>query len=722
MKMTRFQIARGVLLAAMTCTFVLCGCHGGSGAADAGQDAAGKVTLCDFDQCRSTCAERGMFGHCNWTQCECYPGPGADADTDGDMDIDGDADGDTDAGLDAGFDADLCEPCEPFDYSNLKWPDAGPCPVIDAGPVPAACSPDGWCWVDPIPSGNSYRALWDDGCKMYAVGQEGALLTVDLRSGKIIDFKNLAYNVEFYDVAGIGDGRLIVQPWITGFAIVDNGEIAGIQSPDPGTNIFDIFDMESDLSGNIYLGGRVWEGGRDHSYLLKLKGENWERISTCGNIGLKKLVPLPEGGFLILASTNQGSGVFRWDGKKLCREYWGDTGLYAMDIGRDGAIWASGWSDFTIHKPPGGDWEEVKVVRPDAGPGSSPDYIYYLAVENDDSVVMVGESEGVMGWDGSKWRQLWDFENDELYALHDIRSHNGKFYIGGMIGRLYELQPEGPYWRNIINNRYIEGIGTWRSPGGWVYVAGSKNSKYCYIYRTRDGTDFDEMNLPQGNCEYLRSIWGTSDDDIWAAGTDGHVFHYNGTGWDHLNETKGTILRSIWGTGPDNVYIVGDWSTILHWDGSALEKIAAPTSGTWYQGIWGTSNNNIYIVGDDQTVIHYNGTIWETLMTGGSSEPFFDIEGRSASEMYILGLGSFYDFDGQHLIKDTDVAGEFYNFILGPSPNEIYIADYMGQVIHDNGTTWNIETTGSEGGMWDIAINEGKAFLAGVNTLMKKDL
>ncbi len=103
MRRTRSRIARNALLAAMACTLVLCGCHRASGVPDAGQDATGNVTLCDFDQCRSTCGEQGLLGHCNFTQCECYPGPSADADVDLDSDVDADNDIDVDSDTDTDF-------------------------------------------------------------------------------------------------------------------------------------------------------------------------------------------------------------------------------------------------------------------------------------------------------------------------------------------------------------------------------------------------------------------------------------------------------------------------------------------------------------------------------------------------------------------------------------------------------------------------------------------
>ena len=58
--------------------------------ADSSVDAAGDAALCSFQECRRSCAEQGLLGHCEGYACECYAGPGADGD--------GDSDGDADAG------------------------------------------------------------------------------------------------------------------------------------------------------------------------------------------------------------------------------------------------------------------------------------------------------------------------------------------------------------------------------------------------------------------------------------------------------------------------------------------------------------------------------------------------------------------------------------------------------------------------------------------------
>jgi len=47
------------------------------------------------------------------------------------------------------------------------------------------CSPDGWCWLNPLPQGNSLQSVWGTGPKdVFAVGDHGTVLHYDGQSWK----------------------------------------------------------------------------------------------------------------------------------------------------------------------------------------------------------------------------------------------------------------------------------------------------------------------------------------------------------------------------------------------------------------------------------------------------------------------------------------------------------------------------------------------------------
>ena len=65
----------------------------------------------------------------------------------------------------------------------------------------------------------------------------------------------------------------------------------------------------------------------------------------------------------------------------------------------------------------------------------------------------------------------------------------------------------------------------------------------------------------------LNAVWGSSQDDVWWAGDDGRVLHFNGKILVPRDSGTDKDLHGVWGRGPDDVWFAGD-SVILWFDGS----------------------------------------------------------------------------------------------------------------------------------------------------------
>lgn len=92
------------------------------------------------------------------------------------------------------------------------------------------------------------------------------------------------------------------------------------------------------------------------------------------------------------------------------------------------------------------------------------------------------------------------------------------------------------------------------------------------IYRLTNGT-WQAMTSPTNSL--IWDIWGTSPADVFLAGDEGRLFHYNGTTWTRLHVPANTPLFGISGTGPADVYVAADTS-ILHYDGLRWSPVRAP--------------------------------------------------------------------------------------------------------------------------------------------------
>lgn len=138
-----------------------------------------------------------------------------------------------------------------------------------------------------------------------------------------------------------------------------------------------------------------------------------------------------------------------------------------------------------------------------------------------------------------------------------------------------------------------------------------------------------ESNTTEG----LHSIWGSADDDIWAAG-ESLILHYDGQTWEIAFEDKRLSINDIWGSASDDIWAVGykkdgdnaDQSTamMLHYNGiewqeNRFEEISPVLLGVvgGFHAVWGTSANDIYAFVSNvpgwQLPWHWNGSVWNQI-------------------------------------------------------------------------------------------------------------
>lgn len=155
-------------------------------------------------------------------------------------------------------------------------------------------------------------------------------------------------------------------------------------------------------------------------------------------------------------------------------------------------------------------------------------------------------------------------------------------------------------------------------------------------------------------------------------------------------------LTSVWGSGKNDVWAAGSDATVIHWDGTSWASIAVTTKVT-FNTVWGSGADDVWIAGATDTIFRSHGwkgasTTFERVQTPMPEDvnfPIFRIGGTSASDMYLAGrpfgvsIGEDY-FEG-NMFKRTDdadggigwevVSGASDVFALWSSaPNDLWIA------------------------------------------------
>jgi len=111
----------------------------------------------------------------------------------------------------------------------------------------------------------------------------------------------------------------------------------------------------------------------------------------------------------------------------------------------------------------------------------------------------------------------------------------------------------------------------------------------------------DEVN-------WVLSIWGSGDDDVFMVGNPGFVLHYNGADWT-LTELTDETLTSVWGTAANDVYVCGHHGVLFHYDGANWSSQDSGTEENLYdigEGPYG----DIYTVGFNATLKKRSGGNW----------------------------------------------------------------------------------------------------------------
>ncbi len=170
------------------------------------------------------------------------------------------------------------------------------------------------------------------------------------------------------------------------------------------------------------------------------------------------------------------------------------------------------------------------------------------------------------------------------------------------------------------------------APGGSkrtdVWAAGNDGTVLHF-----DGAVWADVS-PGLSSNTLYALWGTGVDNVWAAGENGIVLHYDGVEW--TNEDTGittSALWTVWGSSPVDVWAAGNDGTILHYDGESWSDAANGVTASALYALWGSGANDVWAAGNDGTILHYDGTAWTDGSEGGEGRRMMVLADRLSTAL-----------------------------------------------------------------------------------------
>ena len=203
----------------------------------------------------------------------------------------------------------------------------------------------------------------------------------------------------------------------------------------------------------------------------------------------------------------------------------------------------------------------------------------------------------------------------------------------------------------------------------------------------------------------LNGVWQDSSDDVFAAGLNGTVMHYDGTQWSQLALNQPTYqIRAVSGSSRSDVWFVGDAGLAVHYNGSTFTKVTTPSAAN-LKGVWEITPTNIYAVGSTggQMVVFQstNGTSWTNLTTvpHGVADTIRAVWAADASHIFMVGdAGRIVTYNGNGTTggwtQITKPAGNPpFRGVWGTSATNVFAVATNGSIYHYTGTTWTAMTS-----------------------------
>jgi hypothetical protein len=307
--------------------------------------------------------------------------------------------------------------------------------------------------------------------------------------------------------------------------------------------------------------------------------------------------------------------------------------------------------------------------------------LYGVWVSPDNQVFAAGAEGVVIRYDGQTWSQMESPVPGGLGCVWG-RSASDVFVVSGRA----LLHYDGEGWRAVPGEAQESITSLWGF-GDEVFGV-TMNGQ---IFRSH-GSALTTVYLAS---EVLLSIWGFSEHNIYAAGANGLLLHFDGDEWSRIPSGRNENFRGIWSASDHDLYIVGD-SGILYYDGRTFSEMDTPPGN--YSLIWGTSQNNIYAWMIEGQLLHFNGAGWQ-VVESLSSESVTFINGNAENNVYAVGTNGLIErYDGQNWEKVSRDEALSLVDVWGRGENDIFAVGNKGRVVHYNGNGWTemVTPTGSD--------------------------
>lgn len=536
---------------------------------------------------------------------------------------------------------------------------------------PPVCSGGNWCWDYPLPQG-----------------------------GNLYNVKARAAN----DVWAVGDSGLILHWDGSRWAQVSSGQTGEIRSIALGPN------------GTTFFGGYT-------QFLMKWDGQTIDKGAYVGKPA--SLMWTADGNEIWYSEDFFGeanTGLYRLRGDT------GNIDDFMMPMTKIYEIWGINKDDVWISA---GDklyrWNGSSLSERPIPANSE---IYGLTGFSWDDIWGIGN--GLYHWDGMSWalanseikgtaigasspNDMWIF-GDKLYRFNG-KSWNGfeypknnqsVSYAGNDFNNLWSVGNngyishwDGQKWFEIASREDGYLYSLWGSSPNDVWAAGDPKNILHW-----DGVSWSELRISEDG--RWRAIWGTSANDVLICGAT--CYHWNGSTWAQVSHPKlGETVVSLWGTSNQSVWATTGLGKIYYWNGILwAEQFPEQGLPAWSK-MWGNSDSNVWCVLDNNSY-HFDGKSWKKIeLVPRNLGALFSVFGFSDNDVWAVGMpGLIMHWDGASWsrksvgILDVLPMDNYLSGFWGSSPSDSWVIGPRGLMLRAYRDVFNPVPTGTVNRLWTI--------------------
>lgn len=202
--------------------------------------------------------------------------------------------------------------------------------------------------------------------------------------------------------------------------------------------------------------------------------------------------------------------------------------------------------------------------------------------------------------------------------------------------------------------------------------------------RRFDGTTVQPLSLGEWGVParrvHLRALHGTSATQLVAAGDSGTLLRLNGTTWSVIPTGTTAAITDVWGTSVTNLFLTTDDGRVLRYNGTAVTVASGIQAPGALRAVWGSSGSNVYVVGDGGALYRFNGSTW-TRTRLPTRNVLYAAWGTGTANVFVGGEGGvIYRWDGTRWTPERSAGGTRQVFGFWGTTGDVYAVGGGGLV------------------------------------------